>query len=250
MAFDLITARNMLTVFGILMVMIIISTLIITSINSMWYGTCWGNARNEMRSFGKLVDSIKSPDSIPFVHPLSLGSCIGGVVFVNGKNSDNKIPYIDGLLKEECSEYSGYKSYMVAIPTEAIHVLEDPQFQEKYGEFYEEQMKEFRENVKVWDAVKLWFKDKVGKIPPSYCWEFEHEFSSQSIISLPTDFHKNIFTNWNTGKTYCLKVSTVAVSSGQGTPTSNEFNYKIEIDPHGCLIPDSEPVGEGEITVD
>lgn len=182
---------------------------------SIWYGSCWADARTDLREFGSEIEGAIRGPGHKVDYKLTIGDCIAGVVFVNGNESRDKY---NTLFEAECSEYSGYKSYMIAIPEEVIRTLKDPSFKEKY----KEEIEKLKKNFKVWDAIKLWIKDKMGRVPPSYCYEFEHDFTPGSIKSLPDNTFLEDMTevnfdikNWNTGEEpYCLQAEYVGNGNG------------------------------------
>ncbi len=184
---------------------------------SIWYGSCWADARTDLREFGSEIEgAIRGPGTELENYRLTIGSCIGGVVFINGKD----YPDAPDFLKEECSEYTGYKSYMVVVPKEIFPLLNDEGFLKKIGK----KVNSFWEALSVWDKITLYLKEKMGKVPPTYCYEFEHDFSSTegTIKSIPAGFWDNIGDekNWNTGaEPYCLDVAYV--------PASDGYNYAI-----------------------
>jgi hypothetical protein len=190
---------------------------------SLWYGSCWADARANLRDLGSEMEgAIRSPNSPPIEYRLTIEECIAGVILVNGK--ENRDEY-SKLFDAECREYTGFKSYMIAIPYEVILTIEDPEFA-KLNEKYQEMLKDLKDSLKIWDVIKLWIKDKMGRIPPSYCREFEHEFSSSpsSIKSIPKGFMGDWKNMRNTGKEpYCLHIYPREIAGTQGG-----FNYVIE----------------------
>jgi len=192
---------------------------------SIWYGACWSSAKSNLKSLASEMNSIRNPDSKPIEHRLKLQSCIAGVVFINGRKDTD----FSGFVSEECGEYSGYKSYMIAIPKELILVMNDEGFKKEFEEKYKKKLEKIRDSLKAWDVVKLWMKDKFGRVPPSYCKEFEREFSPSGEDSIPRGFREGWLEqeNWNSGaEDYCLEISAVRIAG------TEDFNYRI--DARGC----------------
>jgi hypothetical protein len=188
----------------------------------IWYGACWADARTDLREFGHEIESkIRSSNQNQYLdYRLSLGDCIAGVIFIDGEEERDEW---SGVLGAECSEYSGFKSYMIAVAKEYILVQDDPSFIEKF----KKQIDELKKKLSVWEAVKLWIKDKMGRVPSSYCYEFDHSFTSDSIKSIPKGFSITDSKVWNNGTApYCVRVAPRGISNEPGA-----YNY------HMTLIP-------------
>lgn len=228
-----VTIDLLLWVAGTLLAIIFFIGIVWPWLLSIWYGSCWADARTDLREFGNEIEgAIRGPTSPPIEYRLTIGECIAGVIFINGEEARDKY---NKLFEAECSEYSGYKSYMIAIPKEFILVQKDPKFIKEF----EEQIKDLKESSKVWDAIKLWIKNKMGRVPDSYCYEFEHDFTSESIKSIPEGFMSDWKNKWNPGtEPYCLKAGPVELSVGG-------FNYYIK--PFTCPATEKdELLQEGE----
>jgi hypothetical protein len=204
-------------------IMVAIAALIIiwTWLLSLLYGSCWADARTELRDFGSEIEGgIRGP-SIPAIkYRLDIGGCIAGVVFVNGRNDT----IYSTIIEDECSEYSGYRSYMIAIPREFLAAQGDKELQEKLQSRHDEveeqlgkKLDELKKTLSAWDVIKLYIKKKMGKIPPSYCYEFEHDFTAESIKSIPEGFPADFNAG---GEPICLQASPRATTAGG-------FNYYI-----------------------
>lgn len=209
-----VTIDLLLWVAGTLLAIVFFIGIVWPWLLSIWYGSCWADARTDLKEFGNEIEGgIRAPNSQPIRYKLTIGDCIAGVIFVNGEDARNEY---NKLFEAECSEYSGYKSYMIAVPKEFILAQKDPEFLEKFGD----KVNELKEAFKWWDAIKLWVKNKMGRVPDSYCYEFEHGFSNNEY-SMPEGFMDDWKNNWNPGtEPYCLGVEAV--------PYDNSFNYKIE----------------------
>jgi hypothetical protein len=199
----------------------------------IWYGSCWTGSRTDLRSFGHEIEGgVRGVDQF-IDYDLSLGTCIAGVVFINSGDARNE--YYD-LFKEECGEYSGYKSYMVAIPSEYLLALKDP---EGFNKEFDKELETLKDSMEYWSAVKLWIKDQTGRVPSSYCYEFEHSFSySGDVISIPEGFIDSPLSreNWNRAATeYCLRVT--------GIQAGDDYTYRI--DPRVCPVDIDDVLGGG-----
>lgn len=178
---------------------------------SIWYGSCWADARTDLRDLGSEIEgAIRSPNSPPIEYSLTIGDCIKGIVFINGKDN----PDYYKILNKECSQYSGYKSYMIAIP-----IKPDPEYE---TEGIAEKSKDWQETLSAWDKIKLWLKEKMGRNLPEYCYEFEHAFSPSGINSIPAGYTDPMKNDFNSGtNTYCLHISP------EHTAVDSDYNYRI-----------------------
>lgn len=223
-----VTHTMILWVAGTLITLFVFIIIVWPWLLSVWYGSCWSDARSDLRGFGREIEgAIRSPYSA-LDYRLSIGSCIAGVVFINGRDDIN----FSGLIKEECEDYSGYKSYMIVIPEEYPKTLTS----KKVPESLEDYVERLKDSMSVWGKIKLWINDKLGRIPSSYCYEFEHDFTMDSIKSIPEGFYGGWLNknNWNTGgEPYCLEVSY------RGT-TGEGYNYQIKPDTCPAKAPEGE----------
>ena len=207
----------LLWVAGTLIAIVVFTGIVWPWLLSVWYGACWSDARSDLREFGHEIEGgIRNPSSMPIDYRLTIGDCIAGVIFVNGEEKRDEY---NSLFEAECGEYSGYKSYMIAIPKEYVLAQNNPSFREEFNE----QIDDLKKSLSVWSAIKLWIKDKMGRVPSSYCYEFEHSFTN-SIESIPSGFMNDWKNKWNPGtEPYCLRVSPV--------PSGDGFSYKIATEP-------------------
>jgi hypothetical protein len=225
-----VTTDLILWVAGTLIAIFVFVGIVWPWLLSIWYGACWADARTDLRGLGQEIETgIRAPVQKGITYELNMGDCVAGVVFVNGRED----PVYSKFIEEECSEYSGYKSYMVAIPKEAILAMKNPEFVKEYEEMYKEKFENLKDSLDFWDAVKLWVKEKTGRVPPSYCYEFEHSFSGSGKDSIPSDFWEGLLEaeNWNKGTgPYCLQIDPV--------PTADSFDYRIT--PYVCPVKTEE----------
>jgi hypothetical protein len=213
-----VTVSIILFVAGTLMTIVFFVMVVWPWMLSIWYGSCWSDARSDLKGLATEIESgVRYPGS-EINYRVSFGDCIAGVVFVNGKDD----PSFSKLLADRCSSYDGYKSYMLVIPREYPLSMNPNSLPTELYESIKDKLKSLKDSISVWEAIKLWVKDKVGKIPNTYCYEFEHAFTistldSDKIISLPEGFKDNWLNQayWNTGKDpYCIKVSCTPTSDG------------------------------------
>ncbi len=211
----------MLWVAGTLIAIVVFVAIIWPWVLSFWYGGCWSDARTDIRDLGSEIETgIRSDNPGQFVrYRLSVGDCIGGVAFINGRED----PAYSGFIQKECEEYSGYKSYMILFPKEYM-LAKDDEYQKGLDEELEEKIDNLKDAMSYWEAFKLWVKEKTGRVPPVYCYELEHAISEDSIKSLPEGFYQDPFTesNWNSGTDYCMLITPRPTSS------PGDFNYDIE----------------------
>jgi hypothetical protein len=209
--FSVVIARNILFIGGIVIAISFAVFMFVIFIPSIVYGSCWAGARTELRDMGREIEgAIRSPSSPPLFYRLDMGNCIAGVVFINGRED----PAYSKIISEECSEYSGYKSYMITIPSEFLLVQKDKDLEDELGK----SLDDLKSTLSAWDIIKLYMKKKIKTVPSTYCKEFEHEFSVSGINSIPEDFPKS----FNTGtEPYCFEISPVPTSGG-------DFNYQIK----------------------
>ena len=219
----LVTVELLLFIFGTLITIMIFVGVVWPWITGIWYGECWQESRMEVRKLGhELEGGIKTPDSKPIDEVrLNIGSCIAGVLFLNGKDNQDKLHHVDNILDAECESYDGYKSYLLLIPQEYVRALSDPDFKKDLGE---ETVDKIKDTFSYWQRFKNWMADKFGKIPDPYCYELEHDFSSGSIKALPTKFFNESWAdpeNWNPGtEPYCV--------TARGVSGNPDYVYLIE----------------------
>lgn len=203
---------------------------------SIWYGSCWGSAKSELKSLKSDINSaIRNPQSPPIEdYKLGLGSCMYGVVFINGR--DNPDLY-KKIISVECSQYSGYKSYIIASP---ICPGVEAEIEEESGGIVNTVKRKFKDwfdMLPSWDKLKAWLNDKMGRTPTPICMEFEHEFSPSGDDSIPPGFTNPDKPECNIGaNTYCLDIAPVPVGE-------NDFNYKIDV--HICPAENEDIYGGG-----
>ena len=198
----------LLWVAGTLITIVVFTGIIWPWLLSLWYGSCWADARSDIRELGSEIEgSLRGPGrSADF--RLNIGSCIAGVVFINGGvNSEYK-----NVIADACEDYDGYKSYIIVIPEEFLIAQKDPSFTEKMTKT----INDIKSTLSVWDKISLFVKDKMGRVPPTYCYELEHGFSTE--YSIPEDYPDS----WNKGgEPLCLRVSTTSLGE-------SDYNYRIE----------------------
>ncbi len=225
-----VTHTMILWVAGTLITLFVFIVIIWPWLLSVWYGSCWSDARSDLRGFGREIEgAIRSPYSA-LDYRLSIGSCIAGVVFINGRDDPN----IPKFVTKRCEGYDGYKSYMILIPEEYPKTLKSKDVPESL----KDKLEKLKDSISVWGAIELWINDKLGRIPSSYCYEFEHDFTTdeRSIKSIPEGFYEGWLNenNWNTGsEPYCLRVSYRETTGGG-------YNYHITQETCPAKAPEGE----------
>lgn len=224
-----ISLELVLFVAGTLITIVFFTTIVWPWLLSIWYGSCWADGRDDLKLLGNEITMATRPHSPPRVQRLAIGDCIAGVVFINAEDAPLIYSYI---IDEECSEYDGYKSYMIALPSEYLSIqlgddVKDEilkRHRELEGtakETLEEKLDDLRKRLSTWDIIKLYIKNKMGRVPPSYCYEFEHGFESET--AMPKGLDPLDSSTWNTGKEpYCIEIEPVTLEGKE-----KDFTYRL-----------------------
>ena len=207
-----VTHTTILWVAGTLTTIVFLTTVLWPWMLGMWYGYCWSDVRSDVRELGaEIKGGVRFPQSA-IEDRLLFEECVAGVVFINGRDD----PAFSEYIRDQCEDYDGYKSYIIAIPSEILREIK----KEDRGTF--QKVTDFFSLMKQWDNVKAFMKEKTGKVPKPYCYEMEHAFSPSSDKSIPKGFYDNL-GKMNTGQMlYCVEVFY------QETNT-DDFNYLLDV---------------------
>jgi hypothetical protein len=235
-----VTHTIILWVAGTLITIVVFTGVIWPWLLSIWYGSCWADGRTDLKTFGNQMSMATSPWSPAKTERLTIGDCIAGVVFINA--NDEPLLY-SHIIEDKCSEYDGFKSYMIALPREYLEMQFDDDIREKILKKHKEledtlgkKLDELRKTLGTWEIITLYLKDKIGRVPPSYCYELEHPIHTdvisgekKPVTTIPAGLDPLKKETWNTGKEpYCIKIEPVEmdVMNPDGS-VKKDFTYKL-----------------------
>jgi hypothetical protein len=101
--------------FGIVIALSILAGFFWGAILQVLYGSCYGSAHAELKSLGSEISgTVRGPNN-ELLFKLDFGQCIGGVVFVNGREN----PHFKKEIREDCSYNERDVSFILGIPLDA-----------------------------------------------------------------------------------------------------------------------------------